>query len=176
MAIVIDPVTKRIVLDSTVTSARAIYAAWVDWIALADNTKFLPAFRSVGGDDLGGGLLIPPYYFLTNGWRVRPMEANQTLTVEGNLFVDGGGDPVVPTLGAFNVLTKLVVPVQAQGINTGSVVAGLTPAQELLLTRLALINGLVDGVPAVVTPTSRSAGDVSQAITETGGQVTVAMQ
>lgn len=176
MPIAIDPVNRRIVLDSTSVTAREMYSAWVDWLALADNTKFLPAFRSVGGDDLGGGLLIPPYYFLTNGWRVRPMEANQTLTVEGNLFVDGGGDPIVPTLGAFNVLTKLVVPVQAQGINTGSVVAGLTPAQELLLMRLALINGLVDGVPAVVTPTSRSAGDVLQSITEDGDQVTVALQ
>jgi len=176
MPIVIDPVNRRIVLDSTSVTAREMYSAWVDWLTLADNTKFLPAFRSVGGDDLGGGLLIPPYYFLTNGWRVRPMEANQTLTVEGNLFVDGGGDPIVPTLGAFNVLTKLVVPVQAQGINTGSVVAGLTPAQELLLMRLALINGLVDGVPAVVTPTSRSAGAVSQTIIEDGDQVTVALQ
>ena len=46
------------------------------------------------------------------------MESNHTLTVTGNLFVDGGGDPVVGTVGAFNVLTKLVVPVQAQGIST----------------------------------------------------------
>lgn len=106
-------------LDSAAVTAQAIYAAWVDWVALSDNAKYLPAFRSVGGDDLGGGLLIPPYYFLTNGWRVRPMEANQTLTIDGNLFVDGGGDPVVPTLGTFNVLVKLVVPVQAQGIATG---------------------------------------------------------
>jgi hypothetical protein len=79
--------------------------------------KYAPAFRSVGGDDLGGGLSIPPYYFLTNGWRVRPMEASHMLTISGNLFVDGGGDPVVPTVGAFNVLTKLVVPMQAQGIS-----------------------------------------------------------
>jgi hypothetical protein len=46
------------------------------------------------------------------------MEANQTLVIDGNLFVDGGGDPVVPTLGAFNVLVKSIVPVQAQGIST----------------------------------------------------------
>lgn len=176
MALVIDPTARRIVLDSASVTVRDIYAAWVDWVAQGDNAKYLPAFRSVGGDDLGGGLLIPPYYFLTNGWRVRPMEANQTLTVDGNLFVDGGGDPIVPTLGTFQVLTKLVVPVQAQGINTGSVVAGLTPQQELLLTRLALIHGLVDGIPAVVTPTSRNAGSVSQAISESGNQVTVALQ
>lgn len=118
MAITIDPASKRLILDSTSVTAQAIYAAWVDWVALADNAKYPPAFRSAGGDDLGGGLLIPAYYFLLNGWRVRPMEANQTLTITGNLFVDGGGDPVVPTLGDFNVLVKNVVPVQAQGIST----------------------------------------------------------
>lgn len=119
MALTFDSANKRIVLDSASTSAQAIYAAWADWMALSDNAKYLPAFRSVGGDDLGGGLSVPPYYFLMHGWRVRPMEVSQTLTVTGNLFVDGGGDPVVATLGVFNVLTKLVVPVQAQGISTG---------------------------------------------------------
>lgn len=118
MPITFDPATKRIVLDSASASATDIYSRWVDWVATADNAKYLPAFRAVGGDDLGGGLSIPPYFFLSNGWRVRPMESDHALTIDGNLFVDGGGDPVVPTLGAFNVLAKLVVPVQAQGIST----------------------------------------------------------
>lgn len=118
MPISIDPANKRFVLDSTSVTAKAIYVAWVDWMALSDNAKYLPAFRTAGGDDLGGGLSIPPYYFLMNGWRVRPMEANQTLVIDGNLFVDGGGDPLVSTLGVFQVLVKSVVPVQAQGIST----------------------------------------------------------
>lgn len=46
------------------------------------------------------------------------MEANHTLVITGNLFVSGGGDPVVSTLGVYNVLTKLVVPVQAQAVST----------------------------------------------------------
>jgi hypothetical protein len=119
MALTIDPATKRFILDTTSVTAKSIYAAWVDWVAVSDNAKYLPAFRTAGGDDLGGGLSIPPYYFLTNGWRVRPMEANQTLVMDGNLFVDGGGDPIVVTLGVFQVLVKSVVPVQAQGISTG---------------------------------------------------------
>lgn len=118
MAITIDPASKRLILDSVSVTAQAIYVAWVDWIALSDNAKYLPAFRSAGGDDLGSGLSIPPYYFLLNGWRVRPMEANQNLTVTGNLFVDGGGVPVVSTLGVFQVNVNYTVPVQAQGIAT----------------------------------------------------------
>ena len=118
MAYTIDPANRRIILDSASATAKSIYVAWVDWLAVSDNAKYLPAFRTAGGDDLGGGLSIPPYYFLLNGWRVRPMEANQTLVLDGNLFVDGGGDPIVPTLGVYNVLVKSVVPVQAQGIAT----------------------------------------------------------
>lgn len=142
MALTFDTTAKRIVLDSATVTAQSIYAAWVDWVATSDNAKYLPAFRAVGGDDLGAGLSIPPYYFLQNGWRVRPMEANQTLTITGNLFVDGGGDPVVSTLGSFNVLTKLVVPVQAQGINTGGgsnpadVAAAVLAAMQVQLDRI----------------------------------------
>lgn len=118
MPIVIDPATKRLILDSASVTAQAVYVAWVDWVATSDNAKYLPAFSAVGGDALGGGLFIPPYYFLRNGWRVRPMESNHSLTITGNLFVDGGGVPVVSTLGTYQVNVNYTVPVQAQGIST----------------------------------------------------------
>ena len=118
MPIVIDPATKRLILDSASVTAQAVYVAWVDWAATSDNAKYLPAFSAVGGDALGGGLFIPPYYFLRNGWRVRPMESNHNLTITGNLFVDGGGVPVVSTLGTYQVNVNYTVPVQAQGIST----------------------------------------------------------
>jgi hypothetical protein len=118
VALIFDPINKRIILDSATVSATALYSRWCDWLILSDNLKHLPAFRSTGGDDLGGGLLIPPYYFLLNGWRVRPMESDHDLTITGNLFVDGGGIPVVRTLGAFQVNVNYTVPVQAQGIST----------------------------------------------------------
>lgn len=138
MAITIDPANLRLILDSTSVTAQAIYKAWVDWLVLSDNSKYLPAFRTAGGDDLGGGLLIPAYYFLTNGWRVRPMEANQNLTITGNLFVDGGGVPVVPTLGTYQVNVNYTVPVQAQAVSTGG---GSGPtAAEITAAVLAALN------------------------------------
>jgi len=118
MAITFDSATKRIILDSANTSAAEIYSRWCDWVVIGDNAKYLPAFRQVGGDDLGSGLAIPPYLFLINGWNVRPMESNHTLVITGNLFVEGGGETVVATLGNYQVLTKLVVPVQAQAFST----------------------------------------------------------
>lgn len=118
MAISFDPVNKRIILDSISITATELYSRWVDWAATGDNLKYGLVFRQVGGDDLGGGLSIPPYYFLQGSWRVRPMESNHNLTITGNLFVEGGGVPVVSTLGTFQVNVNYTVPVQAQGIST----------------------------------------------------------
>ena len=118
MPITFDPANKRIILDSASVTATELYSRSADWLAQSDNAKYGAVFRQVGGDDLGGGRSIPPYFFLQGAWRVRPMEANHTLDLVGNLFVEGGGDPVVSTLGDYRVLVKNTVPVQAQGIST----------------------------------------------------------
>lgn len=141
MATLIDPTAKRLILDKVSLTAQELYRAWVDWAVQGDNLKWLPAFRTAGGDDLGGGRAIPGYYFLSNGWRVRPMEADHTLTIDGNLFVDGGGSPIVRTLGDWNVLANLVVPVQAQGIylaGGGGSGSAATPEQIAAQVRLEL--------------------------------------
>lgn len=119
MPILFDPAAKRIVLDSASVTATELYSKSVDWSAQGDNAKYGPVFRTAGGDDLGGVLSIPPYFFLQNTWRVRPMESSHNLTITGNLFVDGGGTPVVNTLGTFQVNVNYTVPVQAQTVNTG---------------------------------------------------------
>ena len=116
MAITLNGSTKRIILDSASVSAAQIWSAWVDWHEA--NQQWPLAFQLAGGNALGGGLFIPPYFFLMNGWRVRPMEASHNLTITGNLFVDGGGVPVVGTLGTYQVNVNYTVPVQAQGIAT----------------------------------------------------------
>ena len=116
MAITLNGATRRIILGSASVSAAQIWSAWVDWHEA--NQQWPLAFQLVGGNALGGGLFIPPYFFLMNGWRVRPMEASHNLTITGNLFVDGGGVPVVGTLGTYQVNVNYTVPVQAQGIAT----------------------------------------------------------
>ena len=128
MAIIFDAADRRIILDSSSITATEIYSRWVDWAAQADNLKHGMVIRQVGGDDLGGGLAIPPYFFLQGGWRVRPMEADHQLSLVGNLFVEGGGSPLVGTLGQFNVLAQYTVPVQAQAFSTAGGPA-LTPEQ-----------------------------------------------
>lgn len=128
MAIIFDPANKRVILDSASVTATELYSRSCDWLALSDNAKYGAVFRQVGSDDLGAGLSIPPYFFLQNTWRVRPMESNHSLTITGNLFVEGGGVPVVSTLGTYQVNVNYTVPVQAQGISTS--VGGSGPTAE----------------------------------------------
>lgn len=147
MAITFDGANKRIVLDSASTTASVLWSRWCDWLETdTNNGRWLPAFRQVGGDDLGSGLSIPPYLFLLNGWRVRPMESSHNLTITGNLFVDGGGVPVVATLGTYQVNVNYTVPVQAQGISTsggGSAPSASAIADEIM-ARLAATTIPVD--------------------------------
>ena len=145
--IVFDPAAKRIILDSASTTATELYSRSADWLVLSDNAKYGPVFRQVGGDDLGGGLSIPPYFFLQAGWRVRPMEADHDLSVEGNLFVEGGGNPFVRTLGPYQVNVRSTVPVQAQGISTsGSTGPSASEIAEAVMVRLMATQIPVDAV------------------------------
>lgn len=186
MPIAFDPATQRIILDAAAVTASELWSRWADWTVLADNAKYLPAFKQVGGDDLGGGLSIPPYLFLLNGWRVRPMEQSHTLIITGNLFVEGGGVPVVPTLGNFNVSAQYTVPVQAQGINTvGSDPAAIATAVWNHATGAAVATRLAEAwgrlglditQPLVTGQTQISFGAIVMALTESGGNVTVTRQ
>jgi hypothetical protein len=145
MPITFDPANSRIILDSTSTTATEIYSRWVDWAATSDNLKYGMVIRQVGSDDLGGGLSIPPYYFLQGPWRVRPMESSHNLTITGNLFVDGGGVPVVSTLGTYQVNVNYTVPVQAQGISTsGSTGPSASDIADEVMARLAATTIPVD--------------------------------
>jgi hypothetical protein len=132
LGMVFDPGAKQIILETDSVSATTLWSRWVDWFLTGSNSQWDPAFRQVGGDDLGSGLLIPPYFFLLNGWRIRPREANHNLTITGNLFVDGGGVPVGPTLGVYQVNVNYTVPVQAQGINISG--GGACPSASEIAT------------------------------------------
>lgn len=186
MAITFDPASKRIILDSAAVTAAEVWSRWVDWVALSDNAKYLPACSQVGGDDLGGGLSIPTYIFLLNGWRVRPMESNHNLIITGNLFVEGGGVPVVQTVGTYNVSVQYTVPVQAQGIATSggdpsaiaSAVWGHATGTDIAI-KLAEVwgrLGLDASKPLVNGDTSITFGDIVIAVTETATESTATRQ
>jgi hypothetical protein len=90
---------------------RDVYSAWKRWLAAdAENSKWPQAMRTVGGDPLSETKDLGATFFLMNGWRIRPQEANHWLTVNGNLYTDPAGDsPFVSTLGNYTVTISMVV-------------------------------------------------------------------
>jgi len=132
MAITFDGTNKIMTLTAGTTSLSVLdaWSRWVDWFLTGDNSKYLPAFSQVGGDDIDpiSGTTIPIYAFLMNGWKLKPQEANHTLTVsDGILLVNGGGDPFNNTTGTYTVRINYQQPVQAITVSTGG--SGATPAQ-----------------------------------------------
>ncbi|MCH2079575.1 hypothetical protein [Prochlorococcus sp. ALOHA_ZT_50] len=123
MGFVFDGTDKTISLTLGTTSfdVQDLYSRWKDWVLLGDNSKFLPAFaNSVGGEPLGSGQFVGGYFFLQNGWLIRPQEANHTLIVNGNLFpIPDSAALFAATLGGFQVNIQLRVSSLTQAIATG---------------------------------------------------------
>jgi hypothetical protein len=117
-----------------------IYSDWKEWQLIGDNSKYSQAFIAIGGDPIGGGLYAGSYYFLTNGWKIRPDEVDHTLTLLGNIFGEGGAAIITPTLGSYTVAVNVVTSSQAQGIATGGSTAPTSIENaDALLDRLNAI-------------------------------------
>jgi len=110
MPFTFDGPNKLIILDNDQLSIQEMYSRWIDWLATPHNSKYLIAMRSVGGDSISDIKRLGLTFFMTNGWRIRPMESDQRLIVEGNLYTDPAGfSPFVSTLGDFNVMIESTV-------------------------------------------------------------------
>jgi len=187
MGYIINGETKTITLTTgTISvSVRDMWSRWVDWFLTDDNSKFLPAFKSVGGDDIDAteGTKIPIYSFLENGWKIRPQESNHTLSIkDGILLVNGGGDPFINTLGAYTVRINYQQPVQAISFTSGG--GSSITKEEIRIemdtnSQIALkvgemhkIGGLDASNPATTTQTGINAGTIDINITGDGETIT----
>ena len=105
MAINFNGPAKLMELGATDTSMSAtqIYSRWKDWVRQSDNAKYLVAFTTVGGDPLGNDVFITPYFFLMNGWKIRPYPQNYTLTITENLLTDNNTSPFSFPGGGFSI-------------------------------------------------------------------------
>ena len=85
-----DGPNKIIQLASGTTQFNAVdlYSSWKQWLVdHPENLTFPTAFaNSVGGESLGGGVLIGSYFFIQNGWLVRPQNIDHALVIDGNLI------------------------------------------------------------------------------------------
>lgn len=120
-------------------SAGEVYSRWKQWCADGDNAKYDTAFaNSIGGESLGGGAFVGGYFFLQNGWVIRPQEADHTLQVTGNLFpIPDTAALFTNTLGSFQVVVGMRTSsltqklVTAEGTLTASEVADAVWAEDI---------------------------------------------
>lgn len=80
-------------------SIYELYSDWKRWLQEdSENLKYLPAFRTIGGDPIGGGAYVGFYLFMRNdlGWRgVPPNINNTTIMIEGSFFGESPNLPVM---------------------------------------------------------------------------------
>lgn len=109
----VDTTLKFFIAKAGITSFDVKVDLYSDakehWISGGAAFGFDFPIRTVGGDPIGGGIFAGDLYFLRDGWKIRPDEADHTLSVTGNLFLDAGetGGVFVPTVGDFTVLTNM---------------------------------------------------------------------
>lgn len=119
-------------LGTTVLDVRDLYSRWKDWV-VSTGSMFLQGISVVGGEpvDESQGIYVTSYFFLENGWKIKPQEANHKLKVtSGVLVTSDGSDPFVPTEGSYNVLVQYSQPVKSETVSTGGGSGGAT-AEEI---------------------------------------------
>lgn len=129
--------SKLILVNNGITSLDVgidLYSDWKEWLLIGNNTQFLPAFRTIGGDPTVAGQKVAPYFFLLNGWKIKPYSGNHVLSIVGNLFSEDGSSPFVSADGGVNVLIVSSTSSSATLVETG--VSGLTPSESDLLTTI----------------------------------------
>lgn len=134
----LDPMNLLQIADPGVTSLTVprIYSEWKNWLLLTNNAQYDFAYTIVGGNTISGPKSIPKYVFQANGWKFRPQEASHELSItEGVLVGQGGSNPFVPTVGAYNVQILFEQPVQAITVSTSGSVA---PTQQQIRDAMTL--------------------------------------
>ena len=101
---------------------RDLYSAWKRWIRLSDNAKYPPAFDTTGGDNVGGGQEIAPYFFCRNdlGWRIKMPSQDGEIVVAGNLFPRDPTDTLFEQTAGYDAFLRLEVSTRAVVIDNST--------------------------------------------------------
>jgi len=96
---------------------RDLYSAWKRWIRQGDNAKYPKAFDTTGGDDVGGGQKVAPYFFCRNepgfGWRIKMPQSNGEIVLSGNLFPRDPSVSLFEQTAGFDAFLRLEVSTRA---------------------------------------------------------------
>lgn len=156
-----DGTNKLIIVSSSVTSLNVktdLYSDWKEWMTTDDNAKYEIAFSSVGGDPIiSGSYYLGSTFFLENDWKIRPQEANHTLTVDGNLYTRDQSSPFVQTIGSYNVLISMVRSNLVDQVIVGGSTGGASAADVWAFPTTNLTSSL--SVGELIDKTNKTVND-----------------
>ncbi len=160
-----DGVTKVITVSTGINQLHVlsdVYSAWKRWVLADDiNMSFPVAMTSTGGDTINSESTTPAYFFMENGWKIKPWEGHHELRLVGNLLVrravsDGVGteadnSPIVPTAGNYKVSVErntTIAPTVAVG--SGVTVQDKHDIINMLLRKIIEDNGAANTLTALL--------------------------
>lgn len=174
-----DTVNRLFIVNSGVTVIDAkidLYSdAKEDWLTDPTLRKFKFPILAIGGNQISPGKFVSPFYILQHGWKVRPQEADHTLTIQGNLITSDASPVFVTTLGAFNVFIDREVTSNSLTVSTGAAAIadiwnhaldGAMTAKELMAIMAAVLAGKVSGA-GTGTEVFRDVNDVKDRVIAT---------
>jgi len=162
-----DGPNKLILVNEGVTTLDVqidVYSNWKEWSLQIDNTKFLSAISTLGGDPITSETFVGDTYFLENGWRIQPWTNynGYILDVVGNIYTrEPGENPVNPTPRVSVTLTR-------SNITETALVGGTTTTTRL--EEIWKMLGLDSTNPQVIKDTSITVGDITLSISQNGVQ------
>lgn len=125
-----DGPNRKIYLTTGTTESDIadMYSRWYDWWLTSDNSKYLMAFRNVGGDPTSDTAGLGITYFLMNNWRIVPQSADHRLQLNGNLYTDPFGYSPVDTVPGYSIVVEYSKSNLIDRLETG--VSGLTTEES----------------------------------------------
>ena len=184
----LDFLNKRIVLKTGTTTYHPVDDLYKEVRYIRAHDFSLRNMRmpitAEGAIPKGGGKFTPRLAILRYGWRIVPQNATHSLYISGEQITDDGqSGPACMNTAVLDAGVSVTIhyePATAEVISgsTGPTAAEIAAAvradlaAELAqITKVSKIHGV--GVPLVVTPTTRTAGDIAQSITTVGDTTTV---
>jgi len=116
-------------------SIYELYSEWKRWSLESDNLKYLPSFRTIGGDPIGGGQYVGFYLFMRNdlGWRIVPPDIETVVVmVEGSFFGESPNIPVIEAVQGNTTSFIVSRSALALGVSTTST-DGFSDSDRIML-------------------------------------------
>jgi hypothetical protein len=149
-----DGINRKIIINDGISILNVkedIYSSWKEWLSLRDNSKFLPAFRTIGGDQTSTGIFAGDIYFLINNWQII---VNQNVEFVGAIYQDDNLSPFIigPGGGVRSTVSNLVQSVQPNVIvDSIPEISEINNKIAAMLLQLESVKTSVDTLPTAQT-------------------------